>query len=345
VEYAERIASWEKECDRLRRAILSLEASLASQGPSLALHDPSVDSSELSGRNAAPTRRPSEQPGSGRKRSAPTNPAPEVEELDDAAKLRRELLMPLLERQQELSRKFGPDHAELRDVRRRIEILTEILSTRNLPPADVIPLLVEERLLLDQFGPAHPKVQDIRKRIREKFESSQAISTAISGQNAPGQADRDRQLNRQDVAESLPERIRGASSDARTDPVEVEGGSERGSPRAVPDVSAHTTSGTREEQLAALQRALAQAQHAAEIARYEWLLQTVRQELVNLQIKRQAAEGQFRVLSHPSAARLNWQRDLVEGGCGAVLGCLAALVVSWVGSVMRQSGPRVNPSA
>lgn len=284
----ERLAYWDRQSELLRREIAWLQRQSA---PAIA--GDSGSSSSLGGAEANASLSPA--------RGA-EGPSGELQAMDRVVELRRQFLEPLLERQRELAKRFGPDHAELRDVRRRVAIVARLLSTSTPPPAEAIPLLVDEQVLLEQFGPAHPRVQEVRNKVKEILQHSTTEAARVG---------------------SLPPEA-----------------SSRSGPYSAPDASASAP--LREpppskELLAQKQAELDHAEHALHVARHDALLHQVRARVSALEEQLQAGRGRLAILSPPSSAAWDWSRDATASGVGAALGLLCGLLIGLIGKFVSLS--------
>lgn len=286
----ERLAYWDRQSELLRREIAWLQ-----RQSTPAIAGDSVSRTSLAGAEA--------NAGESSPPTAAEGASGELQAMDRVVELRRQFLEPLLERQRELAKNFGPDHAELRDVRRRVAIVARLLSTPTPPPAEAIPLLVDEQVLLEQFGPAHPRVQEVRKKVKEIL------------QHATTEA-------------------------ARVGPPPSETSSSSG-PDSAPD--APTSTPLREpllspkELLAQKQAELDQAEHALHVARHDALLHQVRARVSALEEQLRAGRGRLAILSPPSSAAWDWTRDATASGVGAALGLLCGLLIGLIGRFVSLS--------
>jgi hypothetical protein len=307
----ERLAYWENRCEQLRRQIAYLQGQAAVAGGA-----PAAESVQPRDATGSDSRSSASAPNT----SPPAQeiPSEQLDQRDRIAQLRRQFLEPLMEKQQQLAKQFGRDHAELKEVRKRIEIISTLLSTTNPPPAEAIPLMVDEQILLEQYGRAHPKVQQVRKRIEEIMDNV-ALRTTQSGHAADAGAGR---------TEESP---RSAA------PVTTSAG-------PVPDTSS-TSSQTRPslgEELASAEAQLAYSEHALKEVRYAVVLRDAMARLSELQQRTADARARLRVLSKPSAAVWAWQRDARFAAVGGAVGLICALVMA-IGA--RYFGVYANPSA
>ncbi|GIW94956.1 MAG: hypothetical protein KatS3mg110_2997 [Pirellulaceae bacterium] len=302
-EGADRISYWQAECDRLRRQVAWLQgqAQRASSVVTPGSH-PSADSP------AAASSAGSRDSGALPEAELP----PSIAARDEQLELRRRLLEPLLERQRQLAKNFGPDHAEVKEVRRRIEIVTSILARSPAPPAAAVPLLVEEQILLDQFGPAHPKVQEVRKKIKEILDASVDSATT-----------------------SLP-----GSRSSRSEPTSLSRSSDLAERSSASQPTDEGPDKPLDVQLAEAETQLAYLEHALAIARYEAILDNLRSQMEHLAARWNAGADRLRVLTEPSAARWVWQYDLRATGLGGAAGLLAGIVFSLFGQLVGRPASR-----
>ncbi len=288
-EGSNRVQYWQDQCDQLRREIAWLQQQLRrASGPT------EVDQAVPGALAEVPAGSlPTEAP------AIETLP-PELAARDQQLELRRQLLEPLLERQAQLAKNFGPDHAELKEVRRRIEIVTDLLSRSPPPPLNAVSLMVDEQILLDQFGPAHPKVQEVRRKIKEILAATVSATSTTS-----------------------PEPVRSTQPVNR--PATI------GRPASEPSVRQPAKTESLQDRLQAAEQQLAYLEHALSIAHYETALAHVQQQLDSLRAEHQAGAERLRILSAPSPAQWAWRNDLWSISIGGLVGLVAGIVFQLVG--------------
>ena len=154
--------------------------------------------------------------------STPSPATPERPSSDTVAELRETMTAPIRQQVAELSRRFGPDHLQLKQARQKLEHMLSVFDDEPYLSRELVELLVELHVRSSQYGEGHPVIIDLKKQVdalrkqlrkeaRENDPSQEVVTTRAAGPESP-------QSSREMVSAELPE---GESPSETNSPYEL----------------------------------------------------------------------------------------------------------------------------
>ena len=88
-------------------------------------------------------------------------------------------LLRLRDRERQRRQLFGPDHPQVKETAKEIELLLLLERTDPCPAPGTLELRLQEQKLLQQLGPDHPRVKAVRVQIESCNDSLRCQRTVM----------------------------------------------------------------------------------------------------------------------------------------------------------------------